>query len=239
MNHFLKIILLALVFGACDGRRNVRDFYYPVDQLHDGQVYVYDLVAGQDTVRDYWYFRTFVRDSGIFLAATNYAPNFEVSQIVREKITPSGSLAREYIMYESDSATNKSITLRTKIDAPDVFPFEVRDSLGVFLFSISYWLRETPNTRQYVIRNRRYLGAGPDFELAGKKYPTIRFGIRELVGNEQEGSLEIPGRGEEWYAEGIGLVHFEKTYGERNLLTRSYWLRERISMSELENRARR
>jgi hypothetical protein len=222
-------------------RRDIKSYYFPIFEMRDGLVYGYDMTIRQgdhqESLVDYWYYRSIVRDTGTYLIGTNYTPDYEVSQIVTEKITSTGAVARAYHMYEPDSATNKSIMMRSRLDNGDVFPFEVRDSLGVFLFSISYWDPEHPDERQYLIRNRRYLGDGPDFEFEGRTYKTIRLKVQEILGNESEGSAEIPANGEEWYAKGLGLVYSVRKFGQNGQIQRTYRLRERLTMDELSRRA--
>lgn len=231
------ILLLTVLACTTPTHRNIRAYYYPAYQLSEGKVYGYDMTTNGQTVSDYWYFTAFLRDSGVFLAATNYDMNFQISQIVREKITESGSVARDYFLYELDSTSGKVVSVSAKLIAPDLFPFEVKDSLGVFLFNIRYKPLSDTAATLYVIRNRRFLGDGPSFELDGKQYETVRFSTREVIGNEKEGSAEIEATGEEWYAKGLGLVFFKKSYGSKGQLQRTYKLKEIFQMSELEKRA--
>jgi hypothetical protein len=44
----------------------------------------------------------------------------------------------------------------------------VSDSAGVFLFKLQFHPPDDPKATIYVIRNRRFLGDAPDFELDGK-----------------------------------------------------------------------
>lgn len=234
MRYFVFISLLAACTAG--GHRDIRDYYYPVLDLQGGKVYVYDLAQGDSTAPEYWYYRTFVRDSGIYMAGTYYAPNFQIGQIIREKIVSNGSLARNYFLYGLDSAGNQ-VQIPATLDAPNLFPFEVTDSAGVFLFRLHY---QPPgeNATIYLIRNRRYLGDGPDFPFNGKQYPTVRFALRDAVGNEQQGAAEIEGLGEEWWAKDLGLVYYKKSYGTAGQLTYEYKLTEIIEMEELERRAK-
>jgi hypothetical protein len=240
-NTPLALVALLAFLAACngDGYRNIREFYFPVLDLQQGMVYGYDLTVNGQTTEDYWYYRGFVRDSGLFFTSTNYDNLFHINQISREVIDESGAKARTYAVYEQDSADQKAIAAVTVLEGTDIFPFKVKDSLGIFLFSLNYRLPSQPAAKQYLIRNRYYLGDGPDFELEGKKYPCIRIGTREAIGTEGEGSSEIEGRGEEWYAKGIGLVYFTKIYGKNGELKREYRLKERFGMNELERRANR
>lgn len=226
-----------LLLAACsDDRRDIRDYYFPAKDLTSGRVYAYASEEGDTTDRRYWYYRTFVRDSGIFVTGTQYDRFFEINQIVREKIVESGSVARSVYLYEPDTATGKSIPIEAVIGSPDLFPFQVRDSLGVFLYSLHYRPLADTSATVYLIRNRRYLGDGPAFEFEGKKYPTVRFGLHEAVGHSQDGAAEIEGSGEEWYAKGLGLVYFRKAFGQEGQIRFAFRLQETFPMQELERR---
>jgi hypothetical protein len=233
----MRLLIPALLFLlACgDTRRNIRDFYYPVKQLQEGLVYRYELSSNDSVRSDYWYFRTFVRDTGIFLSATNYDYQFQIAQMVTERITTSGALAQQYTLYETDSS-GKSVPTVARLLAPDVFPFSVSDSNGVFLFHLDYPSASDSSARIYLLRNRRYLGKGPDYTLNGQTYPTVRFRVAEAIGNQKEGNTEIEGQGEEWYAQGLGLVATDKYYGPTKGLHRSYMLKERMSMEQFIER---
>ncbi|MCS7037385.1 MAG: hypothetical protein RMJ33_07530 [Saprospiraceae bacterium] len=234
----LASALLSLVAAcASNDYTDVREYYFPTQELLSGRVYAYAAEMGDTTERRYWYYRTFPRDSGLFLAGTQYDHFFQINQIVREKIEPTGAIARQVLLYEPDSTGQKRIPTEAFIEADDLFPFRVRDSLGVFLYRLKYRPPSDTSAEIYLIRNRRYLGPGPDFELEGKKYPTIRFALREAVGHQAEGAAEIEGVGEEWYAKGLGLVYFRKTFGAQGQIQLAFRLRERFSMSELERRA--
>jgi len=239
MQKLALTCLLAVALLACTrGKRDIRDYYYPVLDLQSGKVYVYELTQGDSTALEYWYFRGFVRDSGIFLSSTNYDAQFQISQIGREKLVSSGALLRDYFVYEPDTAQGTVRQVPTQISSPTVFPFQVTDSLGVFLFSLSYTPTAAPQARVYLIRNRRYLGDGPLYSLDGQQHPTIRFGVREAVGYDAEGAAEIAGDGEEWYAKGIGLVYRRKRYGQEGGFEQVFRLKEIVLMEELERRAK-
>lgn len=235
---FGLVVFFAIVLFSCDsGKRDIRAYYFPVDSLTTGQVYAYVSEDGMAEDQRYWYYQTFKRDSGTFLVGTQYDRFFAVNQIVREKIVENGSLARECFLYEQDSSTGKSIAIRTTIESANLFPFQVTDSLGVFLYRIKYTPPSDPDATIYLIRNRRYLGDGPDFAFEGKAYPTVRFGIREAIGHSAEGTAEIEGAGEEWYAKGLGLVYYRKSYGTEHNINYAFMLRERFPMEELVRRA--
>lgn len=233
-----RTLLFALLFlAACtDGRRDIRAYYFPAETLTGGKVYEYASIGNDSLPPDYWYFRSVRADSGLFLVGTYYDANFEVGQIVREKLDKSGSQARDYFLYFPDSSGVRNVRVAARLESPDVFPFSVKDSTGVFLFSLQLQQPGDAGT-VYLIRNRRFLGDAPDFEFQGKKYPCIRFGLREAIGKSAEGDAEAESRGEEWYAKGLGLVYYRKEAGSRVQMRQEFRLKDVISMDELARRA--
>ncbi len=232
----LGLPILFLLPACGDGKRDIRAYYFPVETLRDGVVYAYDRADIDSVAPEYWYYASFLRDSGQFLSGTYYDAKFQISQITTEKITSSGALTRSYFLFEPDSSGEKQVQIPTRIAANNVFPFRVTDSLGVFLFSLQFNPPAEPGSTVYLIRNRRFLGDGPDFDFKGKKYPCVRFGLREAIGNKREGSAEVEGTGEEWYAKGLGLVYYRKQYGTQGF-NFSYRLTDTFTMPELERRA--
>ena len=247
---FLLIVLAGAVGAAAvfalsrwiqdrSGKRDVQAYYFPVESLHSGLVYEYMSLNGDTSNREYWYFRSFEVDSGTFLSCTQYSRYFQIEQIVREKIVESGALARDLFLYEPDFQTGKQNKITASIEAQSVFPFNVTDSMGVFLFKLHYYLPGDSAHKIYLIRNRSYGGNAPAFHYKGKKLDAVRFLVREVVGSEGEGVAEGEAVGEEWYAKGIGLVQFKKVWGKgENRSVREFRLVNTFPMSGLEERAK-
>lgn len=235
---FFGLLLLAMT-GCKSGptTTSIKAYYYPIPELLAGLVYEYEMKINGVAFPDYWYFKTMVRDSGTYLSSTNYDDQFHINQMVLENVVENGTKAKDFMVFEQDSSSGKAIQSKAKLVAPDIFPFEVTDSLGVFLFHVEYHLSSDPTSKLYLIRNRRFLGEGPNFSIEGRSYPTIRFRVKEAIGNEQEGSAEIAGNGEEWYAKGLGLVYYKKSYGQSGQLVREYLLKGRWDMADLEKKA--
>lgn len=238
--QYMRLYLLFPVLVYCcacgAGRRDIRDFYFPVGSLRHAQVYVYEANENGHISTEYWYYQSFLRDSGLFLTATYYDPAFQIRQITRERITESGALAREYFLFEPDSSGDKLVQIKANIESGSVFPFSVLDSTGIFLFKLQYRPPSQAGANIHLIRNRYYTGNAPVFTWKGKNYPCIRLGVREAVGIETEGTAEIEGAGQEWYAKNLGLVYSERTFGKGNL-RRSIRLVDTISMDELIRRS--
>lgn len=224
---------------ACtrDGMRDISDYYFPVEDLRTGKVYEYDLAKGDSSLPEYWYFRAFQRDSGLFLAGTYYDDRFQIGQIIREKIADDGVFAHEYSIYDADFETGKQIQTNAIIESPDVFPYRVKDSVGVFVFSLKYHPVTDPGSTIYLTRRRLFLGDAPAFEFKGDTYPCIRFGLLESIGTQKDGDDLLKGRGEEWYAKGLGLVYYRRIFGKKGQVRIEYRLKDVFPMMELEKKA--
>ncbi len=244
---FCRLPLAPCLFALClfafltscndGGRRDIEAYYFPVKELRKGQVYEY-AVSNKDSISlEYWYYRGFVRDSGLFLSGTFYDQNFQIGQIVREKITKSGAIAKECNLYEPELETEQGQTqIRTNIESPNLFPFSVRDSSGIFEFKLHFTPPDDPGTVIFLNRKRRYIGNAPDFEFDGQNYPCIQFAFYESISSQKEGRPELETFGEERYAKGLGLVYYSKSYG-KNAFKVEGRLTDIFTMGELEEKA--
>lgn len=240
MRAFFAFFILAFAFLlACNegGKRDIEAYYFPVKQLRKGQVYEY-AVSNQDSIAlEYWFYRGLVRDSGLFLAGTFYDQNFEIRQIIREKITKSGAIAKECNLYEPAPETEAGQTqIATLIESPNLFPFSVRDSSGIFEFKLHFSSPYDPGSKIYLNKKRRYIGNVADFEFDGENYPCIRFAVYESISSQENGRPDLESFGEERYAKGLGLVYYNKSYGNNTVKVEAR-LTDIFSMGELEQRA--
>ncbi|MFQ5447587.1 MAG: hypothetical protein ACE5FF_11705, partial [Saprospiraceae bacterium] len=142
-----------------------------------------------------------------------------------------GMLLDEFYTYERDSAGAK-IRVKASIEAANVFPFRVSASPGVLLSSIRWEPLGEPGSVT-LIRNRQFDG-DTTFVFNGKTLPAIKFNVRELVDNDQEGHLELEYPAMEIYAKGIGLVYFRKDIDEKWQM--EYQLAATYTMAEFEKK---
>ncbi len=207
---FFFYLLFAFLFISCqeDSRvKNISDFYFPTQDLEEGMVYEYKKLGG-DTLFEYWFYQTIKNDSTTYFLGQYYDNYFNIRQFIREEIISDGVILSEMFLYLPDS-TDKLTKIPVNILSPTVFPFQVRDSLGVFLYKIK-WKDDYPADRTTtLIKNRRYIGKD--------KYPykkdfvdCVVFDVKELVETEEVGFQEIQYSGKEWYAQNIGLIYYEK-----------------------------
>lgn len=240
-NAVFRFTLAALFFqflSSCepgDGRRDIRDYYFPLKALADGLVYEYRPVSNDSMTPVYWYYRSFRQDEGIFLTGTYYEYDLVPLQFIREELVRNGMLLDDIYLYEPDSA-GRQLKVPVDILAGNAFPFEVSDSSGVFLYKIRWQPPSDPGATMTLIKNRRFLG-DTTLTAGGETYTGIAFEVRELFEREKNGVFEQEFSGLELYAKGVGLVYYKKEVTENLVL--EYYLADRYSMTELEDQLRR
>jgi hypothetical protein len=220
-SHFsLLLLLLALgLAGAgwsgCNPDRgtDIRDYYFPLRELEDGLVYEYR-IPGQDSISpDYWYYRTIPTDSALYFTKAYYLNDFQPRQLSREEMVRNGIIIADFFTFETDS-TGRQLQVQGEVLSPGVFPFEVTDSTIVYLYKVRFSFPSEPHVSYTFILNRRYAGS-TTFTWQDTTYPAVRFSTRGVleVRDTIQGGMEPEFTGEEIYAEGLGLVAYERRYG--------------------------
>jgi hypothetical protein len=229
----LSLFLALTLLSGCrnDGSRDIRDYYFPLKKLQDGLVYEYS--ADDSLTPAYWYFRSVLDNNQPYLTGAYYEQELEPIQITREAVVKNGILQKDLRLF-TQSPSGKSSQIIANIEYANVFPFTVRDSLGVFLHKVQWTDDEGQNIT--ITKNRRFAGDST-LTFQGKLYPVIFFTVLESVELEHptQGYFEQILRGREAFAEGLGLVMFEK--GPENEPPIRYTLVDRYPMIQLEQKA--
>jgi len=229
---FFIAILFLLSCGKNDGIKNIKSFYYPVDKMDQGIVYEYHPVGNDSLPNEYWFLRNLKTDTATYLAGQYYDHNFTIRQFFSAEIVSNGVLMNDYSIYEFDSLRHQ-IKRPAQILNGNSFPFEVKDSTGVFLFKLRWDDPITEGAYVELTRNRRYRGEAEYF-FQEKKHDCVEFIVQELVDDYNNGHLEQQYSGKELYAKDLGLVYYRKDVGEGFVL--EYELVDTFSMNELEKR---
>lgn len=238
--HYLFIISVLALFFSCQdtpektaAKYHFKDYYYPIDDLRSGKVYIYEPV-NNDSIAPYF---TYLLNNGGYLTRTEYNTDFKITQIATEDVVRNGTLLhRQRLCQYFPETPDLCQPIDVKIESPAVFPFEMMDSSSVFLYKIS-WKELTDTTiENTIIRNRHFMG----FETQnwnGKPYDCVKFSIREeiSVGSEANGFQTFKAFTEEYYAKGIGLIHTKKNI--ENMMILEYKLKEITDMAALEKMA--
>lgn len=230
------LFFLVLGFFSCqttDEKRNIKDFYFPIEQLKDGLVYEYKPINNDSLPTEYWYYRTIEQDGNTYFMGNYYDDRFIPLQFFREEVVGNGTIMVDYFFFLGDS-TGKQERFPLKILVGNSFPFEVKDSTGVFLFKVrlTHPIDTTITTTD--IKNRRYIGDA-NYNYQGENVACVKFSlIGEIDHNNNKGHLIPQYHGEELYAKDIGLIYYKKTYAGGSVL--EYGLKNTYPMQEFEKK---
>ena len=231
----VALFIVGLIFFGCQsdtGTKNIEDFYYPLDELKDGLVYEYAHPSFDSVAHFFNYYKTIEADGKVLFLGMQYNYLAEPQQLTVEEKVSNGMLLKESSLYQYDS-TGRQFTIPVKVEVGSVFPFEVRDSGGIFVYNV-IWHNPVDSSKFIrLIRNRRYTG-DTTFVFEGQSHPAVKFNVREHVESFDDGFLEHEFNTLEIYAKGIGLVYYRKDITDD--LTITYALKERFSMEVLEER---
>ncbi len=209
--------------------KEIKQFYYPVDQLDEGLVYHYKSTTNDMKALDqYWFFKGNNLKNNSQFTGRYYNHHKQMLQYFSQNINKSGALLDEYQLYTTDS---NSEVIPVDILYNNVFPFEIKDTSAVYLYKLQY-TSSADSSITTIIRNRRYSGQ-LDWEYRGLSYPAVQMALLEQIQNDKNGVITIDLKGYEIYAKGIGLVYTERFTqdGSTHIVDR---LIDRISPSDFK-----
>ncbi len=234
----LSMILLCLnVVNSCQSEtatKNIRSYYYPVVDFMDGKVYEYRAV-NDSLAPFYWYFRTTISRGDTIITSEYFDHNFVVQQLTNEEIVTNGVILNDFYLYETDSLTGQQKQNPVRVEVDNVFPFEVTDSTGLFLYKVFWRDYYQPNQKYRLIKNRHYMGE-TTYVYKGQYLDCVQFLNKELLEIEEVGFQEVRYNSVELYAKNIGLIYLRKEI-EGNIV-QEYELADIYEMSDLEEKFR-
>jgi hypothetical protein len=225
--------LTCVALSACGKTTQIRDYYFPLRALQaEPKVYAYKFSTVDTSFNMYWYYQTIQQNDSVWFVGTLYDQNYEQTQMTKELLQPDGMLLKDLIIHRTD-IQGKLQTLQTRVRGGAVFPFEVTDSLGVFVNVIQF---SEPNGRETTLtRNRRFIRKA-DYDFKGEKRKAVLFRMTEEQAEQdpQKGGFQHIFQVDEVYVENFGLV-----YSKRHITPTSFLeckLEEVYSMAAFEAR---
>jgi hypothetical protein len=231
---FLLLILIGSLYNCNKSpKKDIKEFYYPVTELKQPKVYEYRCTNIDSLAPYFLYFNTIVQKGKVNFTSTFYNARFEVQSISIEEMLNNGMVLNSLKLYQTNPTTGKSTAITAKINTGAVYPFQVTDSLGVFVYNIS--INDTADTTHttHIIRNRSYT-KDTTYNYQNKTYPAVIFKVRQVQDDDHKGHLEIENSTTEIYAKGIGLVYIKRNVS--NTMTLTYELKDIYTMEDLEKK---
>ena len=236
LNLIFLLLGLSLLY-SCQSKnttKNIRSYYYPVAEFMDGKVYEYRAV-NDSLAPFYWYFRTTISRGDTILTSEYFDHNFTVQQLTNEEIVKNGVILNDFYLYETDSLTGQQKQNPVRVEVDNVYPFEVTDSTGLFLYKVFWKDYYQPDHKYRLIKNRHYMGEAT-YPYKGQSVDCVRFFNKELLEIETVGFQEVNYHSVELYAKNIGLVYSRKEI-EGNIV-QEYELADIYEMRDLEEKFR-
>jgi hypothetical protein len=230
--YYFLLLLAGIIACKKDGYKSIETFYYPYKDLEEGKVYIYKSLNAFSPPFDFWFFKSFKQNDTWYLTAQHYDINFNVDQFQLQEMLRTGAYSDSYTLYQIDSS-GRSIKMQANVEYGNVFPFKVKDSLGVFLFKISWDDPYKESKSTTLVRNRRYL-QDTLLSFGDMQRNGIVFHVAEVAEFDEEGILEVEMSGKEIYLQGVGLVYLKKQinpeisleYQLDTIVDMDYFLRE-------------
>lgn len=172
-------ILWCFTLSACvleNKQRDIRGYYFPMEKLDGGEVYVYESAGNMGTDSVYWYHRSFLKGEQKIFSSTFYENYMVPLQQVQEEVVRNGLLLKDLYIYDLPDATKGYKQQRTEVEivAGNSFPFVVKDRFGIFLYHIKWKSNDSDSTIYSVIKNRIFMG-DTTFYLKKQEIPAIIF----------------------------------------------------------------
>ncbi|MCR9286779.1 MAG: hypothetical protein NXI23_05230 [Bacteroidetes bacterium] len=232
-NTAFALFVLVLFTFCNNDHRNIKEYYFPIEELKDGKVYEYQSISDERNPPFYWYYQTLEQQKSTFLIGTYYGPDFTQYQLIQEEMVSNGMLLDNFYWFEPDTLNNKQIQVPANIESGSVFGFELYDPPTVLVSSINWRMPSDTLTKMTFIRNRQY-DKDTTYSYQNQTYDCVKFYVRELIDNENEGHLEQEYEATEIYAKGIGLIYFRKDIAKDFKM--EYELKDIYDMKEFEKK---
>lgn len=232
MKYLLLSTLLVWELVSCNSSKNIKEYYYPIDTM-GSEGLVYEFQSLDSLPPYYWYYSMQERPDGKYLVATNYNTFYEIEQISIEKIVSNGTKLHQYTLYQKDSS-GKATAVETSIKSNGYFPFEVKDTSGVFMYELKWTDPIDTNHHTTLVRNKHF-EKDSVYAYNGKSVPCVIFRSKDLIDDDRNGHLEIRYSGREIYAQGLGLVYTEKNIQNRII---AYRLHSQFGMDKLAQKSK-
>ncbi len=237
-NYLFSAFLLAGLFGCgSNSTRDTRDYYFPFRQLTEGQVYEYRPVdSNVDSEPEYWYYRSILLDTAMYLAVNFYNEAFQPERFSREELVDGGIILNQLFLYEMDS-TGRHQRVEAAIESGNIFPFRIDPTdPQIYLYRVRFRLPSQPVSASTTLIINRQFARDTTVAIDSESVPALLFDLRGVVEirDTVAGGLEPTFSGGEIYARGIGLVEYWRTVGDRRS---HYRLADRYSMQEFEAKA--
>lgn len=200
----LPVWVVVSIYSCNEPQTNYKDWYFPIENLTDGLVYIYGPADKPWNASQFWHISSVKTDSGWHLITKIYDESRTLRQEIREWEVPSGLIAQSYTLYTIDSM-DRPLALSLEITKPNLFPYTIPDPSKVYAFQFKLKDPAEPGVVTTRTRYRRFKGMD-SLSILNTTMASLVFALNEKVERDEEGRMTLEFNGEEVYAKGIGLA---------------------------------
>lgn len=222
--YIIAFIGLSILFSCgskAEKNASIRKFYFPYQDLFTPQVYKYRDLNNPEKIQ-YWHIKSKISHGDTIMTTTTYNENFDVIEIFKEIIKPTGPEILSYTMINDLKITN------TKAEAKEIYywqqPFEQE-----ITWSIIYRSRFG---KEKLEKRRKLVGTNENKTFQNKSYPCAKFkDDYTQSATKDDWSDQYTFYQYSYYAEGIGLIEYKRffdngseiNYVLENIFTEEEW----------------
>jgi hypothetical protein len=216
----MRLVLFALVcilFFACreDNKPSHKSYYFPIDQLSDTAVYIYEIDHNGEKYKHYYQLNTSHMEGKTFLSTLAFDRYFDLSEQVLEEITDNGAQVIYYRVTEKDENNQSYISPEAKLEYSAVFSWKFEENKPI-TWQFHYDSELYANTDVWVTRYREFRGKMTNINYDSKSYPSMELRDQYIIEykdriHKSEGTT-FDFRQRSYYAKGLGMIGFEKTF---------------------------
>ena len=214
-NLFFIALSLLIVCTSCgtaesNSDKSLRNYYLPFDLLEQSDLIMEYRYVGTEDAPFYWYYHMkSMNEEQVLFTGEQLDAYGEILVETEELLVGNGILLKSQQITERDTATDERVTTRFDILSDDLFLFKDLTVESKIKSEISFQSNVYKGQKTIIDKERQYLG-DTSIIYEGVSFPAKRFLIHEHYDIEEIGHLEFDLRGEEVYAEGLGLVYVRK-----------------------------
>lgn len=204
------IVMLMMIFlpGCKEGQvktevESLQKYFYPLEKMTgNGQEYRYSSDIDPNAPPEIWIHKFISPD---IFESTNVDSEGKMILRQKDKVVSNGVMMDSMILSGHLPDTTPTL-INVKVLKPNRFSFS-NDTLN-YVTQLD-WV-QTENDLHIVLNRNRKVDSFLEYEWQGKKYKAVKLYVYDTLETEQTGWSKTEWRGYEIFAEGLGLVHYER-----------------------------
>lgn len=231
-NWLLVITIMTLSLVSCQVEDDMSSYYFPLQDLEEGLVYNY--VSSEDNALEdeNWFYKSLLNATDTVLIGQFYGISGRIEQLIIEKTVSSGVFQDSLILYVP-GPDSTDIGISTQLGPASVFPF-FRSTKDTLRYKVIW--TDPSDSLQYTLIKKKVFERDTTytFEQQSRKALHFKTFVSVETFRDDMGMTQSEWKGEEVFAQGIGLVYYSQSISPE--FTKAYRLEKRYAMDDFLER---